>query len=70
MLFPVPYSSMSMVNEIAEERGVQRGMKKGEDRLAALVSRLMAQGRGDDVVRAACDPHVRAKHLQESDLDH
>ena len=48
----------------------KEGETKGESRLAALVFRLMAQGRGDDVVRAACDPHVRAKLLQESDLDH
>ena len=50
---------------IGEARGVAIGEKKGESKLADLIIKLFASGRGDEVERAAKDEKYRAGLFKE-----
>ena len=41
------------------KRGEERGFKRGEGRMAALISKLIEQGRQDELTRAVNDPAYR-----------
>ena len=60
---------MCDVLDRVEERGITigeaRGEKKGERRLAELITRLFSDGRGSEVEKAASDEQYRAKLFKE-----
>ena len=56
---------MCDVLDRVEARGVAIGEKKGESKLADLIIKLFASGRGDEVERAAKDEKYRAGLFKE-----
>ena len=48
-----------------EERGEERGMIKGENRLAALLTKLYALGRDEDARLALDDRQIRLRLYEE-----
>ena len=55
--------------EIGKQRGIeigeQKGRQEGTERLGALITRLIALNRSDDVLRAASDAAYRDKLFEE-----
>ena len=45
--------------------GEAKGRAEGENRLAELISKLLAAGRNDDIERASKDPQYRRKLYEE-----
>ena len=58
-------NNMCDVLDRVEARGVAIGEKKGESKLADLIIKLFASGRGDEVERAAKDEKYRAGLFKE-----
>ena len=58
-----------VVLEHGEERGIKigetRGEARGENKLGNLISKLIAAGRNDDVLKAASDEEARKKFYKE-----
>ena len=55
--------------EEGEKRGKKIGQEEGEKKFAALTMKLIADGRMDDVKRAAQDIELRKKLYQEYEID-
>ena len=51
--------------EDAEKRGEVRGKDIGEDRFAALLTKLKSMGRNDDVDRVLTDKNYRKELMKE-----
>ena len=47
------------------KQGEKQGLKQGESRLAELITKLFASGRGDEVERAAKDEEFRTGLFKE-----
>ena len=68
---------MTILFDEAEARGEARGRKegekegeaKGENRLATLINKLFASGRGDEVQKAASDEAYRAELFKEFQIN-
>ena len=56
---------IDMLEARGEERGEERGMIKGENRLAALLTKLYALGRDEDARLALDDRQVRLRLYEE-----
>ena len=54
-----------VVLEHGEERGIKIGKIEGENKLGNLISKLIAAGRNDDVLKAASDEEARKKFYKE-----
>ena len=54
--------------EIREE-GKQEGKREGEDRLSALIRRLLNTGRSNDVSLAVSDTNYREKLYREMNIE-
>ena len=52
----------------AREEGFEQGIERGEDRFGALASRLIAEGRSEEVVFAAENREARERLFEEFDL--
>ena len=57
------------IYEDGQAAGFTKGLSVGEDRLAKLISELMAQGRTQDVTLALNDTAARQKLYQEFHID-
>lgn len=57
--------NMCEVLDRVENRGVERGIAQGEDKLALLMSQLFAQNRMSDARRASEDREYRAELMRE-----
>ena len=55
------YDQMDFVTygDDREAKGEKTGEKKGEAKLGTLISKMSADGRGDDILRAATDESYR-----------
>ena len=60
----------AMYEALSTERaeGQSEGAKKGEKKLAALITQLFASGRGDEVEKAARDEAYRAGLFKEFNI--
>jgi len=52
----------------AERRGVENGVKKGEENIASLMNKLFIASRYEDAKRAAADKAYRKKLMTEFGL--
>lgn len=53
------------IERYAERKGRKQGIEQGEDRLASLINKLLADGRTEDVKQAAADEAARKQFYQE-----
>lgn len=60
--------TMCWVAQELIEKGEKQGKKQGEELMATLIQRLLADGRTEDVQRAASNEQYRKKLYQEYDL--
>ena len=51
--------------KISYEEGVVKGARHGQERVNALITRLAAAGRADDIIRSASDPVYQEQLFEE-----
>ena len=58
-----------MLLEWRDQDNVEKGRKEGVESFGRLIAALMAQGRTDDVVKAASDPDERERLAAEFGIE-
>ena len=58
-----------MLLEWRDQENVEKGRKEGVENFGRLIAALMAQGRTDDVVKAASDPDERERLAAEFGIE-
>ena len=57
--------ALNEIEKHAEKRGRKQGISQGENRLASLINKLVADGRTEDIELAAADEAVRKRFYRE-----
>ena len=61
-------ANMCNYSSYIENRGVQKGIQQGEDKMGTLMSKLFSLGRMDDAQRSASDPAYRQQMYKEFNM--
>lgn len=60
--------SMTILGQMIEEMGIEKGTKQGQNRVNQLNQRLLSTNRLDDMIKGASDPEYQQKLFAEFNL--